>query len=471
MRMILSMPPGHAKSTYCTHLFPAWYLGKYPKHKYIQAGHTQDFVDEEFGKKVRGIIDSEDYREVFPEIRLDPGSKAASRFALAKFKGKYLGRGVGQGISGFRANIAAVDDPFASREDVESPTTRKKVFDWFMADLTTRLLPRSPLFVVATRWHSDDLCGRLEALNAKGLGIPWEVVNLAAISEGINDPLGRGPDLPLWPGFYDLEHLLNLRSTLPARDWNSLYQGKPMDEAGGSFQVEWVHRYTDYPKNDVNDQGVVSKINIRRMVVSVDCASKIGERNDYTVIGVWIEDLNRKHYLVDVVRKRLEFNEMVTTIEDTATKWNRLIPGTQVAAILVEDKGSGTQYIQTRKALAPAPVIAIEVGTSSKEFRFDGVCPMFEGGEVFLPSATGWLPDYERELLGFPYANHDDQVDMTSQYLAWARVRRAGGTRKLGGNAVSAQSTPRGGRRMGGSRGAGNFAGSNQHTPSSKIAG
>jgi predicted phage terminase large subunit-like protein len=469
-----SMTPTH-NSTYATHLFPAWYLGNHPRHKYIQAGHTQDFVDEEFGKRVRGIISSDEYQDVFPEVRLDPASKAASRFAIAKFRGKYLGRGVGQGISGFRANIAAVDDPFAALEDAESPTTRRKVFDWFQADLSTRLLPNSPLFVVATRWHTEDLCGRLEELAKKGVGLPYEVINLPALAEEDDDILGRMTGDPLWPDFYTLDHLLNLKAALPARVWNALYQGSPMDVAGGTFQADWVQRYENYPTNEIDDLGRIKQRSVRRVVVSVDCASKAGERNDYTAITVWVESVERKHYLVDVVRERLEFEPMVKAIEDTTAKWNTRIPGVTVAAILVEDKGSGTQYIQTRRGKAPAPVIAIEVAQTSKEFRFDGVTPMFEAGEVFFPESALWLPDYEKELLGFPNASKDDQVDSTSQYLAWARRRGSKGTKKLtGANSTStsarAPSTGRGG--MIGSRArAGEWRSTVQSTPSAKIGG
>lgn len=468
LRMMISMPPGHAKSTYATHRFPAWYMGNFPEHKYIQAGHTQDFVDEEFGKRVRGIIASEKFSEVFPGIELDPFSKAASRFALAGHKGKYLGRGVGGGIAGFRANCAAVDDPFATREDAESAGIRKKIYDWFNADLMTRLLPRSPLFIVATRWHTDDLCGRIEKLNAEKLGtpnhIPWEIINLPAIAEGNDDVLGRSEGEALWPAFYDISHLMSLRSNLSARDWNSLYQGHPIDSIGGTFQSNWIQRYDSYPRNEINENGIVTRINIRRVIVSVDTAAKTNERNDYTAITVWIEDLFHKHYLVEVIQRRVEFQEMVELIEDTVHKWNRTLTGTKVAAILIEDKGSGTQYIQTRSDKAPAPVIAIEVGVTSKEFRFDGVTPMFEAGEVLLPESASWLPAYESELLAFPTGTYDDQVDSTSQYLTYARMRRRGGTRKLGGTMEAVSNKNRQRFQM-----KGDFT--VKSTPSAKIAG
>lgn len=424
MRLMISMPPGHAKSTYCSHYFPTWYLGKRPNHKYLQAGHTQDFVEKEFGLRTRTIVDSVEFQKVFPGLLMSKSSKASGSWALDGHLGKYVAKGVGQGISGHRGNIAGVDDPYASRKDAESPATRKEVFDWFMADFSTRLLPKSPMFIVATRWHPLDLCGVLEENTKKGLGTPWEVINLPAIAEDENDPLGRAVGEALWPTFFDLAHLLDLRATLPSRDWNSLYRGKPVDENGGVLQASWIGRYKDLPIDETNDSGNIVKKNRRRTVVSVDCANKDGQRNDYTVVTVWVEDLNGIHHLAHVVRDRLNFEPMVALINSVATKWN-------VDAILVEDKGSGTQYIQTQTGKAPAPVVPISTNNDSKQFRFDGVTPMFQGGEVLLPERANWLADFEFELLSFPGGAHDDQVDSTSQYLAWARKGRKLGTKKL----------------------------------------
>jgi predicted phage terminase large subunit-like protein len=432
MRLIISMPPGHAKSTYCSHFFPPWFIGKNPQKKYIQAGHSQDFVEKEFGLRTRNIVDTPEYRQVFPDIKLSTDSKAAGNWSIAGKLGRYLTRGVGQGISGFRAHIAAVDDPYASRADAESPAKRKEVFDWFMADFTTRLLPKSPMFIVATRWHPLDICGVLEQMTLEHVGMPWKIINLSAICEGSNDPLGREHGEALWPSFYTIDHLLNLRATLPSRDWNSLYMGKPVDENGGTVKSSWFSRYTSLPRNETDDQGNITKLNVKRIVLSVDCAQKDNQRADYTVVTVWIEDLFRRHYLAHVLRRRVEFDDMIKMIEGVATNWRANV-------ILVEDKGSGTQYIQVRgkPALAPAPVVAISTSNESKAFRFDGVTPMFEAGEVFLPERAGWLPDYERELLQFPGSAHDDQVDSTSQYLNWARGSRQGGTRKLHGMAAA----------------------------------
>jgi len=419
MRVIISLPPGAAKSTYCSNVFPAWYLGKNPRNRFIQAGHTQSFVESQFGKKVRDIVASQEFMDVFPEVKMAIDSRSSGRWNLNNPVGGYIAKGVGQGIAGFRGNIGVVDDPFKSREDAESETIREKTYTWYHADFSTRMLPNSPIFVVATRWHSDDLCGRLERDSKEGKGIPYEVVNIPALCiDPETDVLKRQEGESLWPNYYSQAFYLDKKSSLSARDWNSLYQGEPMDTTGSVVNAEWFRRYKMDPRKD-------PEIKIKRIALSLDTANKADQRNDYSVLSVWAEDVLRNHYLIDVIRKKMEFNELCTTMLSTAERYN-------VSIILVEDKGSGTQLLQSLRGKSRAPMIPIQPGTDSKEFRFDSCTPMFESGRVFLPEHALWLPDYEKELLAFPVGKHDDQVDSTSQYLNWAASKRtAGGTKKV----------------------------------------
>ncbi len=451
MRFMLSMPPGHCKSTHSSHHFPAWFFGRNPKAKFLQAGHSQDFVANELGATVRAIINTEDYRRVFPDVRVRNDMRAKDYWGLSNNKGKYVAKGVGQGISGFRGNIGMVDDPFKSRAAAESATIREATFKWYADDFSTRLLPGSPLGIIMTRWHSDDICGRIterterearEALekaqseiisqNAESTGnkatYRFEVINLPAIAED-DDVLGRSPGEALWPELFDLDALANLRSDMTAPSWNSLYQGTPMDIEGGAVSASWFQRYDKLPTK--GDKETATQI--RRCVLSVDAANTAKERSDYTVIAVWIEDLHKKHYLADVFRKQVEFNELCTEIDNIAGRWSRIAG--EVTAILVEAKGNGLSYLQLKQnGGAPAPLIPIEVGTNSKEFRFDKVTPMFEAGQVYLPNRSLWLADYEKELIGFPHAKNDDQVDATSQYLEWSRSKVRRGTKKATGS-------------------------------------
>ena len=453
MRFMLSLPPGHCKSTHSSHYFPAWWFGKIgSKQRFLQAGHSQDFVAKEIGAKVRQIIQSEDYQRIFPDVVIKHDMRAMDYWALTNGRGKYVGKGAGQGISGFRGNYGMVDDPYKSRKDAESPTIRDAVFKWYSDDFSTRLLPGSPLGIIMTRWHSDDLCGRitdreekeareeaeklqhaisnqlvekLEEQQGNQKKYRFEIINLPAICEGDDDPLGRAPGEALWPELFTLDALENLKADMTPSSWNSLYQGTPMDVSGGAVESEWFQRYDHAPSRGDVAKGI--KNEVRRCVVSVDAANTAKERSDFTVITVWFETFNKQHYLIDVIRKQMEFTEMSAEIARVCKRYS-------ADALLVEAKGNGLAYCQLKKeGGAPAPLIPIEVGTSTKEFRFDEVTPMIEAGMVFLPNRAVWLADYEKEIIAFPNGKNDDQVDSTSQYLKWARAKGRRGTKKLAG--------------------------------------
>jgi predicted phage terminase large subunit-like protein len=456
LRCMISLPPGHAKSTHCSHHFPAWFLGRNPKKRYLQAGHSQDFVANEMGAKVRNIIASEDYHHVFPDIHIARDMRAKDYWALNNNKGKYVAKGVGQGIAGFRGMFGGVDDPYKNRQAAESQTIRETTYQWFADDFATRLLPGSPLFIVMTRWHSDDIVGRitererielkdilakediptpedldlaimkqmvdkLEGLDDDQKKFRYNIINLPAISEEDGDILGRKRGEALWPELFSVSELEAMKANMNSSSWNSLYQGTPIDIEGGTVSKEWFKTYDVLPKPE----------DIKRITLSVDTASKQNERNDFTVIGVWIQDRHNNHYLADVYRQQPDFVELQNQIAILTQRW-------KATAILVEDRGNGTSYLQLHqgKSSAPAPLIAIEVGQNSKEFRFDRVTPMIEGGQVFLPIHASWLADYMKELVSFPSGKHDDQVDMTSQYLEHTRKGGKRGSRKLGGTGL-----------------------------------
>lgn len=432
MRATFSCPPGHAKTKFCSRYFSAWYLGRNPNHRYLQGGHSQNFSENEFGKYVRDIILEPKFQKVFPQVRINAKSSAAGSWRIAGARGGYVTKGVGQSIAGYRGHIGGIDDPFGSREDAMSETIRNTTGNWLFTDFSTRLLPNSPLFIVATRWHPDDLIGRVEALNRSGtMAMPWEIYNLPAIieteQEMLLDPLGRSIGEPLWPEYYGIKELMERKATMPGTDWLALYKGTPRDLEGNLVKSVWFNRYDLLPINIVGLNSIEGTLPRRkRVTVSVDCAQKATKRSNYTVATVWIEDYQGRHYLADVLRKRMEYPEMLQRVEALAVKWG-------ANAILVEEAGAGIQYIQNRAGKAPAPVIAIATNNKSKEFRFDGVTPMFEAGEVWLPKRAPWLVDYETEILAFPNGTDDDQVDSTSQYLDWARKKGKLGSKKMKG--------------------------------------
>lgn len=419
-------------SKFCSKFFPAWYFGKHPLHKYIQGGHSQAFAENEFGKPTRDIIDQARYRDVFPDIRLHPRSTAGGSWRIDNARGSYIAKGVGQKIAGYRGNCGGGDDLIGSREDADSPIIRQKVWDWLWSDFRTRFLPGSPIFLIATRWHPDDPIGRIEAMNKKGIGIPWEIINLPVIieteQEMLDDPMGRSIGEVLWPDYYTLDQILELKATLPTRDWLSLYKGQPRDADGTAVKATWFQRYDAIPRDDFA-RGVRR---VKRITVSVDTATKKNQRANHSVVGVWMEDVQGHHYLLDVRRERVELTGLIPLIENTAAEW-------RASTILVEDQGNGTAYIQLRQGKVPYSIIPINPRDGDKEFRFDAVTPIFEEGRVHLPRHAPWLTPYETEILTFGNGGSgaDDQVDMTSQYLTWTRRRLALGSKKLKGTGVS----------------------------------
>jgi predicted phage terminase large subunit-like protein len=419
-RLALSVPAGGGKSEYSSRRFAVWCMGR-RKTKWLQASYAAAFATNELGKKTKAYVNGDAFKDVFGDVALQADMRAGDRWALTN-KSEYVAKGVGAGIMGIRANIGCIDDLYASYLEAQNPKVRDDAYSWFLSDFQTRLLPRAPIVLVNTRYNSDDMIGRLETEGKKGNIIPYEIINLKALSElgDEDDPMGRTePDMPLWD-FYHQDYL-NKRATLTGAMWGSMMQGVPVDAEGVLLKSSWFNRY----KGDVRKN---PEIKIRRIVMSVDTAQKAQERHDYTVCTVWLETEFGLHYLLDCVRDKVEFPEMCKLIDETAQRWN-------VSCILIEDKGSGTQYIQTRQGKTSVPIIAISTNNNSKEFRFDAVAPTIEAGLVYLPESANWLAEYERELMAFPYGKNDDMVDSTSQYLEWARGRqRKLGTKKLHGS-------------------------------------
>lgn len=421
MRIAVSVPPGSGKSHYWSRMFPTWYLGRNFKHKFLSSSHSASFASNELGKKCRAIINQDEYGDVFPGTELSVDSKAAESWTTNKGAG-YQTKGVGQAISGYRAHIGAVDDAIGGRKDSLSVKLNDDVFSWFMDDFMTRLLPNSPVMVIMTRWSLMDLISRIEDLNKEGKGLPYTILNLPAICEKDNI-LGLPEGSSIWPEFYSKQFYLEKKATLSVRGWASLYMGKPISADSGVMQEDWLFRYDAKPSTDQTQQ-----ITLKKTVISVDTANTANERSDYTVLQVWQQGSDGRHYLVDNIKRRVEFEGLVKLLDQVSLFW-------QANVILVEDRGSGTQLLQVRGATSsnpsPVPLIPISTKNLSKEFRFDAITPMFSSGLVLLPENASWLKDYITELLSFPNGKFKDSVDASSQYLEWARQTVKLGSVKL----------------------------------------
>jgi predicted phage terminase large subunit-like protein len=237
--LMVCMPPGSAKSTYTSVEFPAWFLGRNPKRSVLAASHTAELA-ERFGRRVRNIVASAEFRGVFG-VGLADDSQAAGRWDTSE-GGEYYAAGVGGSITGRRADLAVIDDPVKSREDADSQRSRDKAWDWYTNDLLTRLKPGARQIVVMTRWHEDDLGGRIlqrDRANWKLIEIPMEAFEA--------DPLGRKPGERLWPEWFT-DDMVRV-AKLDRRAWSALYQQRPSPEEGTYFQRDWFKSWESRPKD------------------------------------------------------------------------------------------------------------------------------------------------------------------------------------------------------------------------------
>lgn len=445
-------------STYCSRLFPSWWMGKRERKTWLQGGHTQKFAEKEFGKKTHDqILNTPAYARVFD---VTVRNNSLSEIQLTN-DCAYVVKGVGQGISGYRSNFNNIDDPYPTEKAAQSAVTRETVWHWWTNDFRTRRLPGAGELIIVTRWHSDDIVGRLEELLAEDTTMgDWTIINLPAFSLGPDlDQLNRPEGEPLWPEFFTKTELLDLKGPMLESRWQSLYQGSPVMSEGNILQRKWINHYSDAPKlqyagdpqnsksgrellgtlqnsnrgpSKFNDgktnQETKNPFSKIRIVISVDSAEKDTVKADFSSIQAWCYATDKKHYLLDNLTAKLEFPALIEAIENMATKWGADL-------ILVETKGAGNQYIQARTGHTPWPIIGYNPGRDDKTIRFEGTMGMWMAGEVLLPEKAPWLSRYEDELLRFPAAKHDDQVDATSQYLNWSRADGGWkrGTRKLRG--------------------------------------
>jgi predicted phage terminase large subunit-like protein len=420
-RLIVSMPMGHGKSVYSSIAAPAYIFGQNPHERIIAAGHTQDFVEKSIARKVRGILQTDRYKALFPNTHISQDSRASDHFTLVPQRpgtpGHYIAKGAGGGISGIRGTRIIADDLYPSIKDAYSKAHREEVSQWWKGDLAPRLLPGGNIVLVITRFHPADIVGELIEAATRG-GEKWDTVILPAICDDPeNDPLGRAEGEALWPDYHTIESLIVRKANTPARIWNTMYQCNPVHDGDGVLKEDWFRYWEDLPPDNM----------VKRRFVSFDTANSANARSDYTVGTAWIETFDKRYFLTDIIRARVEFAELVKLIDEFARR-------TKSSAILIEDAGAGKSLIQAYQGKMAAPLIAINPYNKSKEFRFDEVSPLFESGAVLLPKHHELLPEVERELLEFPNGTKDDIVDSCTHALRWARgnnIRR--GMKKLGG--------------------------------------
>jgi predicted phage terminase large subunit-like protein len=397
-RLMIFAPPRHTKSELASRRFPAWYLGKHPDRQIICASYS-DSLAVDFGRDVRDIISREEYQEIF-DTKIRPDSRAAERFQTVQ-GGIYTAAGVGSGITGRGAHVALVDDPIKNREEAESETYRKRVWDWFRDVLYTRLMPGGAIIVIQTRWHEDDLAGRLVESQAAG-GDEWEVLSLPAMAKE-NDALGREPGSALWPAWYPIENLERIRSALTVTDgpssWESLYQCSPQPEEGDFFRADWVRWYDSPPEHltyyGASDYAVTSR------------------GGDYTVHGVIGVDPQDNIYLVDWWREQASTDIWVESVISLMDKWQ--------PSMWAEEKGQIEKSVGPflHKRMRERSVYCRReqfASATDKATRARAIQGRLSMGCVFFPRGEAWANDIVSEMLRFPNGTHDDQVDVLSLF-------------------------------------------------------
>jgi predicted phage terminase large subunit-like protein len=386
MRLAIFMPPGSAKSTYASVLFPPFVMANDPTAQFLAASHTGELA-ERWGRRVRNIV-GENARIL--DITLKDDSQAAGRWALNE-GGEYMAAGVGVAIAGFRAKYGLIDDPIRSRQDAESLLIRDRIWDWYLFDFRPRLVPNARQVLIQTRWHEDDLAGR--ALNHE----PWEVLSLPALAKQ-DDALGRKLDEPLWndDDYGYGAQLLDLRATTPPRVWSALYQQAPVPDEGDFFKEEWL-----------KPRDILPQHSLMRIYGGSDYAVT-ANGGDYTVHAViGIDHLNNM-YLLDLWRGQASTDVWIEAFCDLVQKYRPLEWAEEQGQIR---SGVGP-FLDKRMRQRRTYVNRTQFPTrGDKAIRARSIQGRMALDGLYYPKNAHWAAEWLAELLSFPAGKHDDQVD------------------------------------------------------------
>jgi predicted phage terminase large subunit-like protein len=396
-RLIISMPPRHGKSFLISDYFPTWYLGKNPD-KYVIACSYGDELATDFGRRVRNRIESDDkFHEIFPDCKIAKDSHSSSHFDTNK-EGSYFAVGRGGSLTGRGGSIIICDDLLKNQQEASSDTILKSISEWWDTTLYTRLMPRGAIVIVSTRWTNRDIVGHVKDLELTDpTGKKWTELVLPAINE-----MGQA----LWPERYPIEVLNATKHQIGTRAWNALYMQDPTIEEGAIIKRSWIKYYDLLPGH------------FDSWYISVDASFKESSNSDFVVIQCWARK-GSEYYLVDQIRDRMDFPTTLTAFRSMCIRYPK------AGAKLVEVKANGQAIVDSLKKEISGIIEVIP--KESKEARLSSVAPMFEAGNIYLPSCKSFTYDYVEELAGFPFMKHDDCVDATSQLLSWAQLNRTGG--------------------------------------------
>jgi predicted phage terminase large subunit-like protein len=397
-RLIINMPPRHTKSEFASYLLPAWMIGKNPKLKIIQATHTADLAID-FGRKTKNLVDQENYRELFP-TRLQEDSQAAGKWKTEQ-GGEYFAAGVGGAITGRGANLLIIDDPHKEQDIRGDGKSFEKAMNWYTAGPRQRLQPGGSIVIVMTRWSTKDVTGQLLKAQSEEGSDQWEVVELPALL-----PDGK----PVWPEYWTSEELLKTKASIPVTNWNAQYMQQPTGDEGALIKREWWKDWTAKHPPPLD-----------YIIQSYDTAFTKGTKSDYSAITTWgvfeTEEDGQNIILLDAFKDRYEFPELRRVAYQQYLDW-------KPDMVIIEAKASGLPLTHELRQM-DIPVINFTPSRGNdKHVRVNSVAPLFESGKIWAPMHEHFAQEVVEECASFPFGEHDDYVDSTTQAIM--RIRQGG---------------------------------------------